>query len=357
MCNWFHHDHHGRRGRRQLYSDQTICTLLMLKVMFSLTLRTTTRLPVRVNERAAVRAVITRPMALRVCSTNCPAVKGLIPTGLRLRFSHPRLPPHQTNPWPTAGRARTGSTRYQRLCGGVRGVWQRHDLLSKHDRLLRLEKNHREQAIELSDEQIRLLERFSPEFRERQIEVHYTGELVVVDTFFVGALEGVGKVYLQTVLDCYNRHAWVRLYTSKLPVTSVHVLNETVLPFFEAHEARAYTMSDNGREFCGRPDHHPYKLFLQLEGIEHRTTKVRRPQSNGFIERQHRALLDEHFRIKGRTTWYESVEQMQTDLDSYQEHYNTERPHQGRMMEGQTPYCMFKKGLKLIPKEVRTKVA
>ena len=113
--------------------------------------------------------------------------------------------------------------------GGVRGVWQRHDLLSKHDRLLRLEKTHREQTIELNDEQIRLLERFSPEFRERQIEVHYTGELVAVDTFFIGALKGVGKVYLQTVLDCYSRHAWGRLYTSKLPVTSVHVLNETVL--------------------------------------------------------------------------------------------------------------------------------
>jgi transposase InsO family protein len=75
-------------------------------------------------------------------------------------------------------------------------------------------------------------------------------------------------------------------------VTSVHVLNETVLPFFEAHEARVYTiLSDNGREFYGRPDHHPYELFLQLEGIEPRTTKVRRPQSNGFIERLHRTLL------------------------------------------------------------------
>ncbi|QTL93085.1 hypothetical protein AjGTCBM29_00924 [Aeromonas jandaei] len=117
----------------------------------------------------------------------------------------------------------------------MRGVWQRHDLLSKHDSLLCLEKPHREQTIELNDEQIRLLERFSPEFRERQIEVHYTEELLAVDTFFVGALKGVGKVYLQTVLDCYSRHAWWRLYTSKLPITSVHVLNETVLPFFEAH--------------------------------------------------------------------------------------------------------------------------
>ena len=101
------------------------------------------------------------------------------------------------------------------------------------------------------------------------------------------------------------------------------MLNETVLPFFEEHEARVHTiLSDNGREFCGRPDHHPYELFLQLEGIEHRTTQVRRSQSNGFIERLHRTLLDEHFRIKGRTTWYETVEQMQTDLESYFDHYN-----------------------------------
>ncbi len=79
---------------------------------------------------------------------------------------------------------------------------------------------------------------------------------MAVDTFFVGAIKEVGKVYLHTVLDCYSRHTRGRLYTSKLPVTSVHVLNETVLPFFEAHEVRVYTiLSDNGREFCGRPDH------------------------------------------------------------------------------------------------------
>ncbi len=96
---------------------------------------------------------------------------------------------------------------------------------------------------------------------------------------------------------------------------------------------------------------------MQLEGIELWANTVRRPQSNDFIERLHRTMLDEHFLIKGLTIWYESVEQMQTDLDSYLDHYNNQRPHQGRMMEGQTPYSMFKKGLKLIPKEVRSKVA
>lgn len=229
---------------------------------------------------------------------------------------------------------------------GVRGVWSRHGLLTRHERLMRLEQTVRGQSLKLSDEQVRLLERFSPEFRDRHIEANHTGDLVAVDTFMVGSLKGVGRVYLQSVIDCHSRYAWGRLYTSKLPLTAVHVLNEDVLPFFEEHEARIETvLSDNGREFCGRPDRHPYELFLQLEGIEHRTTKVRRPQSNGFVERLHRTLLDEHFRIQGRQVWYESVEEMQKSLESYLQHYNRERPHQGRGMNGRTPYYAFLEGL------------
>lgn len=241
---------------------------------------------------------------------------------------------------------------------GVRGVWGRHDLLTRHERLLRLERATREQKIELTEDQVRHLERFSPEFRERHIEVHHTGELVAVDTFFVGTLKGVGKVYLQSVIDCFSRYAWGRLYTSKLPITAVHVLNNDVLPFFEAHNAKVSTvLSDNGREFCGRKDQHPYELFLQLEEIEHRTTKVRRPQSNGFVERLHRTLLDEHFRIQGRTKWYEALEEMQQDLDDYLVTYNTKRPHQGRNMKGATPYAVFKKGLPKATKKEPRKTA
>jgi len=237
--------------------------------------------------------------------------------------------------------------------GGVRGVWGRHELLTRHQRLLRLEKTVRELNFELSDEQVRLLERFSPEFRERHIETKHTGDLVAVDTFFVGTLKGVGKIYMQSVIDCHSRYAWGRLYTNKLPVTAVHTLNEDVLPFFEEHMAQVSTiLSDNGREFCGRPDRHPYELFLQLEGIEHRRTKVRRPQSNGFVERLHRTLLDEHFRIQGRQKWYETVEEMQKDLDTYLNLYNRERTHQGRNMNGRTPYQVF---IDELPKKEKTK--
>ena len=240
--------------------------------------------------------------------------------------------------------------------GGVRGVWSRHKLLYRHQRLLRLEEHVRKRKIKLSDDQIRLLERFSPEFRERHIVTNYTGELVAVDTFMVGTLKGVGRVYLQAAIDCQSRYAWGRLYTTKLPVTAVSLLNNDVLPFFEKHNASVTTiLSDNGREFCGRPDRHPYELFLQLEGIEHRTTKVRRPQSNGFVERLHQTLLNEHFRVMGRKKFYESVDEMQKDLETYLVTYNTKRPHQGRNMNGMTPEQAFNKGLKKRQKDEKKK--
>jgi transposase InsO family protein len=224
-------------------------------------------------------------------------------------------------------------------------------LLTKHDRLLRLEKATAERQISLTDEQVRLLERFSPEFRERHIEAPHTGALVAVDTFFVGVLKGVGKVYLQTAIDCASRYAWARLYPNKLPVTAVQLLNNDVLPTFEQHGARVEAvLSDNGREFCGREDQHPYELFLQLEGIAHKRTRVSRPQSNGIVERLHRTLLDEHFRVEGRKTWFETIEEMQTVIDAYLVGYNTRRPHQGRGMNGRTPAKAFRDG---IPKQNR----
>jgi transposase InsO family protein len=230
--------------------------------------------------------------------------------------------------------------------GGVRGVWMRHGLLTRHERLLRLEKATAERMIELTEEQVQALERFSPEFRERHIEAPHTGALVAVDTFFVGTLKGVGKVYMQTAIDCHSRHAWARLYPSKLPVTAVHLMNADVIPAFEEHGGKIETvLSDNGREFCGRPDQHPYELYLQLEEIAHRTTRVKRPQSNGIVERFHRTALDEHFRVEGRRTWFETIEEMQVALDAWLVAYNTARPHQGRGMNGRTPIRAFTEGL------------
>ena len=90
--------------------------------------------------------------------------------------------------------------------GGIRGVWQRNKLETKYQRLMRLEEYSRGKKIELTEEQVKLLEKFDPEYKERHIETRFTGDLVSIDTFLVGTLKGVGKVYLQTVIDCHSRY-------------------------------------------------------------------------------------------------------------------------------------------------------
>jgi len=237
--------------------------------------------------------------------------------------------------------------------GAIRGIWQRHNMLLKHQRLLRLENHYKNTCTQLTEKHIALLEKFSPEFRERHIKADYTGELVAMDTFMVGTLKGIGRIYLQTVVDCHSRFAFGHLYPSKYPDNSVHVLNNKVLPFFEDSNCQIVSvLTDNGREYCGRMDQHHFELFLQLENIEHKTTPVRRPQSNGIVERLHRTLLDEHFRIQGRIKFYESIEEMQDDLDNYLHTYNYERTHQGRNMNGRTPFQAFVEGIpKTTPEE------
>lgn len=124
--------------------------------------------------------------------------------------------------------------------------------------------------------------------------------------------------------------------------TYLQIKTSDVLPFFEEHNVKVQTvLTDNGREYCGREDQHPFELFLQLEEIEHRTTRVRRPQSNGYVERLHRTLLDEHFRIAGRTKFYESIEEMQIDLEIFFEEYNYKRSPSGKKHEWKNSFSSF----------------
>ena len=123
----------------------------------------------------------------------------------------------------------------------------------------------------------------------RHIEVNAPGELLNQDTFYRGTLKGVGKVYVQVVVDAFCSLAFAKVYTSKMPVTAAELLYERVPPFYEALgvEVKAI-LTDNGREFCGRPESHPCELMLALHDVEHRTTKVRSPRANGFVERMNR---------------------------------------------------------------------
>ena len=208
---------------------------------------------------------------------------------------------------------------------------------SRTDRWLALERRNADHAIDLTAEQVAFLEKLNPCFRERHVESQAPGELLCADTFFVGHLKGVGKVYLHAVVDTFGSYAFGFLHVSKQPEAAVAVLHNDVLPFYRDLDlpVRA-VLTDNGREFCGT-DSHPYELYLDLQGIEHRKTKIRSPRTNGFVERFNGTVLDEFFRVKMRETFYDSVDALQADLDAWLLHYNTERPHLGYRNQGRRP--------------------
>ncbi|MFC3061836.1 IS481 family transposase, partial [Paenirhodobacter populi] len=211
----------------------------------------------------------------------------------------------------------------------IQKILNDNGLGTKVERWLALEAKTARQAIDITPEQAAFLEKLNPCFRERHVESTAPGELLSADTFFVGSLKGVGKVYLHAVVDTYGSYAFGFLHVSKQPEAAVAVLHNDVLLFYRnlGLPVKA-VLTDNGREFCGT-EKHPYELYLDLNGIDHRRTKVKTPKTNGFVERFNGTVLDEFFRIKMRETFYDSVEAMQADLDAWLVHHNTERPHLG----------------------------
>jgi hypothetical protein len=138
----------------------------------------------------------------------------------------------------------------------------------------------------------------------------------------VGTIKGIGKIYMQSVIDAHCSLGFAKLYLSKVPMTAVDVLDDRVLPFYEEHAAEVeHLLTDHGREYCGRELRHHFELFLAISQIPHRRTEVRSPQTNGFCERFHRTLKEEFFTVAFRKTRYESVAQLQNDLDRYLEFY------------------------------------
>jgi len=152
----------------------------------------------------------------------------------------------------------------------------------------------------------------------------------------------VGRVYQQTVIDTYSKVAFAKLYERKTPITAAEILNDRVIPFFDEHEVPISRMlTDRGTEYCGAPERHEYELYLAVENIDHTRTKTKGPQTNGICERFHRTALDEVYRVAFRKRIYETVDQLQADLDAWMREYNEARTHQSRWCFGRTPMQTF----------------
>lgn len=206
--------------------------------------------------------------------------------------------------WPAFGQVRA-SNELRKLGifispAGIRCVWQRNDLETFQKRLKALESRVAQDGIILTEAQLMALERKKEKQEAHgEIETEHPGYLGSQDTYYVGNIKGVGRIYQQTFIDTYSRVAFAKLYTSKHAVTAADILNDRVLPFFEENDIPLLRiLTDRGTEYKGAPGHE-YELYLDLEGIDHSKTKVRHPQSNGICERLHRTMQEEFYvRIK-----------------------------------------------------------
>jgi transposase InsO family protein len=237
---------------------------------------------------------------------------------------------------------------------GVRSIWMRNDLASMKQRLHALEKKSAEEGTVLTEAQVQALERKKHDDEAcGEIETYHPGYLGSQDTFYVGTIKGVGRIYQQTFVDTYSKWAAAKLYTTKTPITGADLLNDRVLPFFTSQEMGIIRiLTDRGTEYCGKLETHDYQLYLGINDIEHTKTKARHPQTNGICERFHKTILNEFYRVAFRRKLYHSLEELQTDLDAWLEHYNTERTHQGKMCCGRTPMQTLLDGKRLWEEKV-----
>jgi len=231
--------------------------------------------------------------------------------------------------------------------GGVRGVWLRNKLENKKLRLDRLQAWSKEVNNILTESQVRALEEQKLEKEAYgEVETHHSGFLFAQDTYYVGYIKGIGKIYQQTGIDTYSNVGFAKLYLDKTQTVAADFLNSKVLPFFDEHSISVLrVLTDNGREYCGVQTQHHYELFLHLNDIEHSRTKVRHPQTNGSVEKLNQTIQNEFYNTAFRKTLYTSVDQMQKDLDEFMKKYNFDRTNQGKRCKGRTPYETFTEGV------------
>ncbi len=226
---------------------------------------------------------------------------------------------------------------------GIYNVLRRRGLNHRLDRLF--------YAQEHSDNPI-ITERYLREVEKREkshIKAYYPGYLLCQDTFYVGTIKGLGRIYQQAGIDAYSNFGFAKIYLNKKADSAIDFVKSKVLPVYGTFGIPLdRILTDNGKEYTTHWENgnHDYENFLASCGIRHTRIKPRCPKSNGMVERFNRTLLEEFYQIAMLKKVYTSLDELQDDLDQFIFYYNFKRTNQGYRLKGKIPYQKFLSGMR-----------
>jgi transposase InsO family protein len=160
------------------------------------------------------------------------------------------------------------------------------------------------------------------------------GQLVSLDTFYVGRLKGVGAVWQLTAVDVATRIAVVQLVVGDKTATVAAGFLDHLKKALRKHGITlSGVLSDNGPEFTGKA----FKARGDELGLVHHRIPPRSPNHNAVCERFHGTVLHEFYRPHFHRGRVDDMRLLDRSLQAWLLDYNHHRPNHGDYMAGRTP--------------------